>query len=196
MMLAASASAPLAYVLQGGFEDLRVRRIGLRVEPSEQKKQVQIDQAYPVKPQVRPGEMVELRVSLRGENGAEQLRRLSYKTPVGMTPGPLYFTVSDAFTANLTEFRQSIGQPARSAAQLIATVNDLKPNTKAYVRVWRPEASYTVSGEDFPSPPPSLGLMLGKSQTPTYNSRIAELTIDGGGSVVSGSKTIQVDVKD
>jgi hypothetical protein len=63
---------------------------------------------------------------------------VSYAAPIGLSLGPLYFTVSDAGSANLTDFRQIIGASPRSADQLISTVNQLKVNTKAYVRVWRP----------------------------------------------------------
>jgi hypothetical protein len=119
-----------------------------------------------------------------------------------MTPGPLYFTVSDASTANLTELRQAVTTTPRSPSQLVSTVNDLKANTKAYVRVWRPDPAYQVGGEDLPAPPASLAMILGRAQsgygglTQGYNSKIAEIEIDGGGAVLSGSKTIQVEIKE
>ena len=31
---------------------------------------------------------------------------MEYQVPIGAEPGPLYFTVADADTANLTDFRQ------------------------------------------------------------------------------------------
>jgi len=47
---------------------------------------------------------------------------------------------------------------------MISNVNNLKANTKAYVRVWRPDASYQLQGEDLPAPPPSLSMILSRAQ--------------------------------
>jgi hypothetical protein len=125
-----------------------------------------------------------------------------YRAPVGLTPGPLYFTISDAGTANLTEFRQALGVAPKSVGQLISNVNNLKANTKAYVRVWRPDPAFQLQGADLPAPPPSLSMILSRAEsgygglTQAFNSKLAELEIDGGGDVITGSKTIQVDIKE
>ena len=68
-------------------------------------------------------------------------------------------------TTNLTEFRQILGAQPKSIAQLISTVNSLRANTKAYVRVWRPEPAFQLEGADFPDPPPSVAMILAGSQT-------------------------------
>ena len=74
--------------------------------------------------------------------------------PIGAPAGPLYFTVADATTTNLADFRQILTASPRTAAQLIATVNSLHPNTKAYVRVWRADPAFQLEGADLPAPPP------------------------------------------
>jgi hypothetical protein len=202
MQVALSAAIPLAYVLQGGFEALRVKQVDLEIDSFDEKKQLDIDHVFAGRRQARPGETIDLTVGLTGENGVLTTRKVSFPTPIGMTPGPLYFTVSDASTANLTELRQAVTTTPRSPSQLVSTVNDLKANTKAYVRVWRPDPAYQVGGEDLPAPPASLAMILGRAQsgygglTQGYNSKIAEIEIDGGGAVLSGSKTIQVEIKE
>ena len=202
MQVALSAAVPLAFVLQGGFEALHVKQVALEIESFDQKKQFQIDHVYAGRRDARPGETIELTIGLAGENGALVTRKVSYAAPIGLGAGPLYFTVSDASTANITEFRQAVSAAPRSPAQLIDTVNQLKVNTKAYVRVWRSDAAYQLQGEDYPAPPPSLAMILARAQTgyggltQAYNSKLAEMEIDGGGMVVTGSKTIQVDIKE
>ena len=200
--MALSAAIPLAYVLQGGFDALHVKQVALEIESFDEKKQLQIDHVFAGRREARPGETIELTIGLAGENGAMVTRKVSYPAPIGLTLGPLYFTVSDAGSANLTDFRQIIGASPRSADQLISTVNQLKVNTKAYVRVWRPDAAYQLQGGDYPSPPPSLAMILARDQpgygglSQTFNSKLAELEIDGGGMVITGAKTIQVDIKE
>jgi hypothetical protein len=145
---------------------------------------------------------VELITLLAGENGHTVTRKTEYRVPAGLPPGPLYFTVADGMTTNLTELRQVIGTQPKSILQLISTVNQLRANTKAYVRVWRADPAFQLEGEDFPDPPPSVALILGAAQnglgsiTETRNSKMAELEIDGGDSAITGSKTVQVEVKE
>jgi len=197
-----STAIPLAYVLQSGFDALGVKKVALNIESFDAKKQFEIDGVYVGRHEVRPGGKVELTTMLVGENGAEVARTIDYQVPMGMAPGPLYFTVADGMTTNLTEFRQIIGIQPKSVSQLISTVNNLRANTKAYVRVWRAEPAFQLEGADLPDPPPSVAMILAGSQgaqgsiTETRNSKVAELEIGAGDSVISGSKTIQVEVKE
>jgi hypothetical protein len=202
MIASLSTAIPLAYVLQSGFDALEVKKIALDIESFDAKKQFQIDSVSVARREVRPGGKVELTTMLVGENGAELARTVEYQVPMGITPGPLCFTVADGMTTNLTEFRQIIGAQPKSISQLISTVNSLRANTKAYVRVWRPEPAFQLEGADFPDPPPSVAMILAGAQTAqgsigqTRNSKVAELEIGAGDSVISGSKTIQVEVKE
>jgi hypothetical protein len=85
---------------------------------------------------------------------------------------------------------------------LLTFLNSLRSNTKAYLRVWRAEPAYEVQGETLPGPPPSLGMILARSQPSLAslpappNSKLAEFEIGAGDMVVSGAKTIQVEVKE
>jgi len=198
MQVSLSAAIPLAYVLQSGFSSLQVKSVALDIDSFDEKKQLQIDQVEAAPHEVRPGETVKISAVLVGENGAEVTRTLDYEVPVGAPAGPLYFTVADGNVANLSEVRQILGSTPHSAEQLVATVNKLRTNTKAYVRVWRPDPNFQLEGEDFPDPPPSLALILGASPAvmQTRNAKIAELEISAGDAVISGVKTVQVDVKE
>jgi hypothetical protein len=91
---------------------------------------------------------------------------------------------------------------ARTPGQLVSTVNNLHPNTKAYIRVWRSDPAFQLEGADLPDPPASVSLILTGSQassagiTQTRNSKIAEMEIDLGDMAVTGSKTVQVEIKE
>jgi hypothetical protein len=197
-----SAAIPLAYVLQSGFDTLHLKRVALQVDVSDQKKQFSIDSVSASRHEVNAGEKLQLHVIFTGPNGAETSRQVEYEVPVGAPPGPLYFTVSDANVANIADFRQVLTSSPHTAAQVISTVNNLHPNNKAYVRVWRATPAFQLEGADLPDPPASVALVLAGSQSSlaglsqTRNAKIADLEIDGGDMVVSGSKTIQVDIKE
>ena len=198
MQVALSTAIPLAYVLQSPFSALEVKKIALNIETFTEKKQLQIDQVSAAPHDVRPGGNVRVTAVLIGENGAEMTRSVDYPVPVGAPAGPLYFTVADGNTTNLSEYRQILGTVPRTAEQLIHTVNKLRGNTKAYVRVWRAEPNFQIDGDDFPDPPPSLALVLSASQNAVElrNSKVGEFEISAGDAVISGLKTVRVDVKE
>ena len=190
-----STAVPVAYVMQSDFNMLRLKSIALNIEAFEQKKELTIDSLTISQPEAHAGDTVRLNVLLAGENGAETSRQLDYKIPIGAEPGPLYFTVADAGTSNVTDFHQVVGVTAHDPTQLIAIVNNLHPNTRAYVRVWRTDPAFQLEGVDLPAPPASVSLVFSESQTnlagisQTRNSKIAEMEIDAG-------KTAQLEIKE
>jgi hypothetical protein len=197
-----SAAVPIAYVLQSGFASLQLKNVALRIEALDQKKELTIDSVYASRHEVHPGEKVQLQVLLAGENGVDTVRTVDYAVPIGAPAGPLYFTVSDANVANIADFRQILTTSPHNASQLITTVNNLHPNDKVYIRVWRTDPAFQLEGTDLPDPPASVALVLAGSQsnlagiTQVRNSKIGEMVIDAGGTYVTGSKTLVVDVKE
>ncbi len=195
---ALGAATTLSYVMQGGFDSLKVKRVSLRLETSSRKKALTIGQVYASKREVKPGETVEVTALLDGEDGVELLRKVSYKIPAGAPVGTLYFTVSDGSQESIADMRQTIADTPVSASQLIETVNKLRSNDIAWVRVWRAERSYAVQGEEMNNAPPSLALVIGGAPaiTQSRNAKVAVLIMDAAGNLVSGSKTVQVEVKE
>lgn len=201
LQVSLGVAIPVSYALQSGFSALRPKEISLSIDAYERKDQFQIDQVWTSRREARPGDNVDVTVVLEGQNGQEISKTLTYHVPVGAPLGPLYFTVADGATTNLTEFQQLIGEPPRTPAQVVDLLNALRENTKAYVRVWRSEAAYQVQGLDFPSPPASVALILARQQTSPGNlllargSKVAEFALSAGNSVISGSQTVQIEVK-
>lgn len=191
---------PIAYALQNSLEELRLASVDLTLNTFGEKKQVAIDQVWSSEREVRPGGQVDLSILLLTEDGREITRKVSYQVPIGAPVGPLYFTVGDAATINVAEQRYIGVSEPRPAAQVIELLNSFRGNTKGYVRVWRSDPAYNVQGRDLHDPPPSIGLILGRAQSTTQalprTSTIAEMSFEAADSAVSGSKTIQVDVKE
>ena len=202
LLASLGVATPVSYLMQSGFDALKLKGIRIAVEASDRKKQFQIDQVWTSTREARPGDTIEVTALLTGENGVETSRKVSYAVPVGAPPGTLYFTVADASSTNLTEYTQLLTTAPRNAAQLVSFLNGLRANDKAYVRVWRADPAYTVQGQDLPDPPPSVAMILARAQpslTGTVlarGSKAAELELDAGDAVVSGSKTVQVEIKE
>jgi hypothetical protein len=202
MQVSLSAAVPVAFAMQSGFDGLKLKKVTLNLEAFDQKKQLTIDGITTSRRDVRAGEKVQLNVALVGDNGVETTRTLEYQVPIGAEPGPLYFTVSDATNANIADFRQVLAATPRTSGQVLTTVNNLHPNTRAYVRVWRADPAFQLEGVDLPDPPASVSMILAGQQsssagiTQTRNSKVAAMEVDAGDMVVTGSKTVQVEVKE
>ena len=202
MQSAMAAALPAAYAMQSGYDALALKQVDLDIETYGLKKELHIDGVTASRREAHPGDTIRIDVSLAGDNGQEITRQVAYQTPIGAEPGTIYFTVADAATTNLADFHQVLSSPERTPGQVIAMLNGLHPNNKAYVRVWSGSPAFQLEGADLPDPPASVALILGGLQssiagiTQTRNSKIAEMEIDAGGMAVTGSKTIQVEIKE
>jgi hypothetical protein len=197
LQVSLAGALPLSYLMQGGFADVRVKKINLHINSTDAHKQLQIEDVTASRKDVRPGETVEITTRLAGENGLEILRTVRYEVPIGASPGTLYFSVSDGSQTSIMDLRATYGSTARTPDKLIEALLRLRANDKAYLRVWRAEPSYVVSGEEIPDPPPSLAMILNSSvpATAVRNAKVIEFVLDGAGNVVTGSKTVQVEVR-
>jgi hypothetical protein len=201
LQASAGVASPLASILGAGFDTLKIKSINLEIEASERKRLLQVDQISASPKQVRPGDPVELSVTFTGENGLEMQKTLRYMVPIGAPAGSLSFTVSDGSLTNALDYQTMLASVPKSPTQLVSFLNNLHPNTNAYVRVWRTDPAFEVQGQDLPDPPPSVGLILAKAQAAQgawipRGSKIGEMQIDTGDVVVTGSKTVQVEVKE
>jgi len=200
LQASSGVASPLASILGAGFDALKIKSINLEIEASERKRLLQVDQITASPKQVHPGDSVEVNVTFTGENGLEMVKSLRYRVPVGAPAGALNFTVSDGSLTNALDYQQMSPSVPKSPTQLVSFLNNLHPNTNAYVRVWRTDPAFEVQGQDLPDPPPSVGLILARAQAAQgawipRGSKVDELQIETGDVVVTGSKTVQVEVK-
>lgn len=197
MLAAQSGAIPVAYAMQSGFRDLDIRSISLDIESFEKRRQVVIEDVTSGRRTVRAGDTVDLQIVFAGE-GQRLTRKAAYRVPPGAPAGVLNFTVSDALLTNFAEFGKAVMVPPRTAGQVVHLLNNLRGNTKAYVRVWRAEPAFQAQGEDIPDPPPSAANLYARSHgtaaSPSYNSKVAGLEVPLDTVMVSGSKTISVEV--
>jgi len=205
---AADAVVTLAFVLGGGFQDLRVKDISFRLDELDSKKQLRLAQAWTSAHDVRPGETVDITAVLQAENGVEVVKTIPYKVPSGAPLGALNLTLSDGNTLNFPEFAGIAQTQFKTAASLIESVNHYRNSESLYVRVWRQQTGFNVAGAmpggELSDPPPSVALVLADTSstassgaTPnTRGSDVAQLSVEVKGYVVTGAKTIQIEVKD
>lgn len=192
---------PVAYVLQNSVDTLRVESVDLTIEAVPVRKQYSIENLWTSKRTVRPGESFDIFVLLAGDGNKEVTHKIAYEVPIGAPVGPLSVTVADGPSANAADGRVfSLAQP-KPAAQVIPLLNSLRGTTKAYIRLWRQDPTYIMEGQDLPDPPPSVGMILarlpGALPAVPRTATVHEFRFDAGeDAVISGSKTIQVEVRE
>jgi hypothetical protein len=201
MQAALSTAMPVAYALQNSLEPLRLKSIDLTLDAFAEKRQMTVEQVWPSRRVVRPGETLELNVLLSADNGREVTKTVSYQVPVGAQAGPLFFTAADGATINAAEQRYFTLTQPQPADRMVSFLNSMYGSNKAIVRVWRTDAAYNIDGRDLPDPPPSLAMILARGATTAggqqgRTSTIAQIEFADNSAVISGSKTIQVDVKE
>jgi hypothetical protein len=207
--VSADAVVALGFILGGDFRNLRLKRMSFQLEASEKKRQLRVAQAWTSAHEVRPGDSVEITTLLQGEGGIEVTKTAQYKIPIGAPAGALNFTVSDANALNGPEFAGLSQSSLQTPAELIRTINDFRNSDALYVRAWRPEPSFTIAGPlpggELGDPPPSVALVLSDPSssvtsnaalTLTRGSQVAEIRVPAPGFVVTGAKTVQVEVKE
>ncbi len=202
LQAALSTALPLGYALQNNTDGLKLRSASLEVESYTEKRQLQIDQVWASRREAHPGEEFTITALLEGDHGQEVRRELKYQVPVGAPTGPLYITVGDGTTTNVADYQQfSLTQP-RTGEQIVTFLNRLRGNNRAYVRLWRSDPVFQVQGQDLVNAPASVAMVLAKAQgaygsnTPR-SAKVAELDMPiENGFVVTGAKTIQVDIKE
>jgi hypothetical protein len=203
LLAALGTALPSAQLMQSGFQDLRIARVKLDVSSLDERKQLKLERAWAGRREVKPGESVEVAAVLRGENGAETIRRVPLEIPSGLAPGPLNITFADGPAMNLLDLRapNSGGEPT-SGAQLVRAINRTRRNSRLYVRVWRTDKGFQLQNDQLPSPPASLRQILGAGPsasggiTNTWTTMVADMELDVAPSTVSGSETIRITVKE
>lgn len=202
LLASLSGALPLSYAMQSGFPELAVRRVQLDLSASEEKRAYQVGDVWPSRGRVRPGETVRIHVSLNGPRGQVVKREADWTVPVGLAEGPLNFTVSDAMITNLVEHQHELLQPPASFAQARELLDTLIPNNVVSVRVWRAAPVFQAQGKLLPAPPPSVANILKRSNSAAagvpaaWGVKLGEVRFRLDGGVVSGSKSVQVEVKD
>lgn len=168
-----SVANPVNFLLQSGLKDVRIDSIAVDVTSWDEKRQAFLERIWTSQREVEAGDQVEVSAVLRKTDGQEILTRIPITIPQQTPPGPLVVSVLDGGMLSLIENRET--RPTffpRDVSQLIHTINQTRQNNRLYVRITRPELSFAIYGEDFPSVPPSLSTLMQSERTSGTNQTI------------------------
>jgi hypothetical protein len=198
-----NVASSLAFAMQSGYGDLAPSSARFRLKVLEEMRELKADRVWTSRSTARPGETIDIHMTFRGPGGAVVSRSYAYRVPVGAPSGPLHITVTDSSALNLADLQTFFARPARDAGQVIETLNRLRPNNRAWLVITRQEQSFPAGGTYLPSPPPSIALVLRREQAAGSpfpvggpQSRVLEKEFPLGDFVLSGSRTVRVEIKE
>ncbi|MEP7365102.1 MAG: SpoIVB peptidase S55 domain-containing protein [Acidobacteriota bacterium] len=201
-LLASLATAlPLTYAVQSDFDELTPRTIKVHMRATERKQQWTVAGIWASPLKVRPGGSVKLTALLRGPAGEDVSREFTWAVPSGMQAGAAQVLLSDATTANLSEFASAIGQQQSTAEGTVEFLNSLRANQKAYLRVLLAKPGFTLNGRPMTAPPSSIALLFKDWQSSIganamLQSSAAEFSFEPGTGAVTGSKSIPIEIQE
>ncbi|MGO8734863.1 MAG: SpoIVB peptidase S55 domain-containing protein [Terriglobia bacterium] len=156
--LAGSAVAvPLTYLMGSGFPDLHIEGVDLSVKSTNERSLATLEQVWSTKSEVRPGDHIEVFALLRLPGGQAVTQKIPVDIPESVSDKALMLAVGGGANINALQFRLTPpGSAARDIHQLVKALNRMRRNNRLYALLMAPQRSFTMQGDEYPSPPPSL----------------------------------------
>lgn len=196
------AAIPFAFFQQHVEDALLPEALEFDLDVQTSREQWVIETVSLSKRTAKPGDLLTIRIQLSSPNGAERVFEHPFTVPAWLPPGEtLTLTVCDAFTTNLLDFRsfyQPGGPVFRSSEDLAETLAKLHPANAYYVRAFRSSPAFQTAGRELSNLPPSIAAVLQKSPgsyLPTYQSRVLDQEMRLKEGIVSGSRTLTLEIE-
>jgi hypothetical protein len=197
IMAAGSIAAPIASLLNSGFDDVQLDGITLDISSTDTKYAGTLERVALDRTEVQRGEKIEVQAYVRTESGKQFVQRIPVQIPEDAALGQLLVFVGDG--GALQE-----GSPAKSfvpqdLSQLVRAINTVKKSDRLYVKLFRITPGAVIGTSELPSLPPSVVATLNSDRTsggytPTVLSPVYEMELPPAEFVISGQQLIAVDV--
>ena len=201
VLAAVTAAAPVHFLLNSGFDNLKMQGVDIEVIAQEKAKKARLEKVWQDKLEARPGEELNLTVFLRKPNGETISEKYPVKIPEDITPGPLKIVVGDGVSLTKADVEADRERYVpENLSQLIKAINNLKRNDRLYIRIFRDRQGTIVGGEGMPDLPPSLIALYTSKKTSGDVHAVGvavyvEHELPATEYVLEGHKVIEVTVK-
>ena len=200
-LAALTASAPVNFLLNSGFQDVKMEKISVDITAVERTREAILEKVWQDRVEVEPGEEVQLTVFLRQSDGETVVKKYPVKIPEEILPGPLKVVIADGVSLEASDAQTNQGAfVPKDLGQLIRAINNLKKNDRLYIRLTRDRSGAVVGGEGMADLPPSLLALYGSGKTmgdtqPVSQVVYAEHELPATDFVIQGGREITVQVK-
>ncbi len=177
-----------------------VKSVNVTVDLIPERRVATIENAWVADPDVRPGDVVPLKVFLRPYRGDAIERNFTVKIPDGLTRGDHRILLSDAETLNRMQNISGIVNRYMDLPETVSLINQERTNNKLYVSLVEASPTAYVDDKTLPSLPSSVLNVMQAGRAPTRTMLTSPDTATEQTSlpfdyVVSGSYTLRLHVK-
>jgi hypothetical protein len=189
--------APIASLVSNDYEPVDIDRIDLTFKATEKPQTATLERVWVDDPRPRAGRTVPVKILLRSYRGEDVIRTVDVAIPAN-AHGTLNLMVADGARLTQMDQRDARTNQPKTVAQLIRSLNQVRPNDTLYVRLLGPDAGAVVNGEVLPSLPPSVLAVVESDRAGTTAGAVSNATLGEWsvptGQIISGQRTIQVAV--
>jgi hypothetical protein len=177
-----------------------VRSVSVQVDLIPERRVATIENAWVADPDVRPGDVVPLKVFLRPYRGEAIERNFTVKIPDGLERGDHRILLSDADTLNRMQNIAGLVNRYLDLPETVSLINQERTNNKLYVSLVEASPTAYVDDKTLPSLPSSMLNVIQSGRAPTRTLLTSPDTATEQTSlpfdyVVSGSYTLRLHVK-
>ena len=150
-------ATPLNYIMNSNFPGLHVEGIDITAVSRDERRVAEVEQVWATESEVHPGDHIEVTALLRTPSGESLTEKIPVTIPDSVSDKVLSLIVGGGASLNAMQFRITplAGSP-RSLDQLVRALNRMRRNNRLYALLMAPQRSFTLQGDEYPSPPPSL----------------------------------------
>jgi hypothetical protein len=172
----------------------------LKMEAIAERRTALIESARLSKIEARPGETIEVEVTVHPYQAAARVVRVPVTLPADLTPGTLRVMVSDGASVDkLTTPPGAAAQRASGVADTVAQINRLHDNDRVYVTLLDHAAQAVLESETLPAVPLSMANVLSPLKDAQKMQLTGESLVELGsaetGYAVTGSQTLNLVVR-
>ena len=200
-MASIAAVSPLQYLLMSGYDGVQIDNIDLEITAMDRKTNAQLERVSVNKAEVAPGETVTLTASMRTTTGESVIEQYPVQIPAGLPAGPIQLIVGDGTTVTGIDIRRGPAGVPTGLKQVISELNKLRKNDRLYIKVVSFQPGVVISGEEFPSLPPSMAAVINtdrsssRSVSGMANSTIREYELPQSKYVIQGQRSLNLTIK-
>lgn len=161
----ADAITPVAQLIDNPFEEVTIREINVTVWSEEDLRLASIEKMLINKLTARPGDSIELTVTLRPHQESPISKKVTLTIPDDAPDGLVKVIAGDAKAMGAFEkVRAPYNLRPETLDQFIHLLQTKERNNEIVAMIYRPSHGITVEGEEFPSPPSSFISVLSSSK--------------------------------
>ena len=133
-----------------------VKRVSVTVDLLPERRVATIENAWVANPDLRPGDVVPIKVFLRPYRGETIQREFKIKIPEGMAQGDHRILLSDADTLNRVQNQAGLANRFLDLPETVSLINQERSNNKLYVSLVESSPTAYYDDKTLPSLPSSV----------------------------------------